>query len=187
VDIGANFGVHTLLACGIMGESGQVIAVEPVPSNLRLLRRNLKLNGFSDRCTVIAKALTDGSVETVEMTIEPGLSLVASLAPNSKGEKLVVPATTLDEVLSVYARAPDLVKIDVEGAEHEVLKGAENTLRIGPTLLLEIHCYALPEFNSTAEALNRFLGKHGYKEQRLGVVNSELGATIHSIFTKKKQ
>ena len=88
MDIGANFGLHARLTYDLVGPHGQVLAVEPVPANLKLLRRNLTLNGFTECCTIAEMALTYGTVDTVEMTVEPGMSLVASLAENFKGEKI---------------------------------------------------------------------------------------------------
>jgi FkbM family methyltransferase len=182
VDIGANFGLHALLACQLAGPRGKVLAVEPVPANLALLRRNLSLNGFANRCTVAAMALTDGSADSVEMTIEPGLSLVASLAENFKGEKVHVPTGTLDNLLAGEDRVPDLIKIDVEGAEHEVLKGAVKTLQKGPPLIIEVHRFALGSFNSSSEQLAEYLRGFGYKEVRIGETQGKFGDYHHSVF-----
>jgi FkbM family methyltransferase len=186
VDIGANFGLHALLACDVVGPHGKVLAVEPVPANLKLLRRNLTLNGFTERCTIAEMALTDGTVDTVEMTVEPGMSLVASLAENFKGEKIQVAAGSLDSLLAAEGRVPDLIKIDVEGAEHEVLKGASRTLAKGPPLLVEVHRFALGNFHSSAEDLADFLNDFGYAEQRLDEVSGKLGEYHHSLFIVRR-
>lgn len=184
VDIGANFGLHTLLACDLLGPGGRVLAVEPVPANLSLLRRNLALNGYDDRCTVAGLALTNGSVASVEMTVEPGLSPAASLAENFAGIKILVLAGTLDTLLAGVDAIPDLIKIDVEGAEHEVLKGAIETLRKGPALLIEVHRFALGNFGSSSDALVAFLANLGYQEHRLSEMESHLGEYHHSLFLK---
>jgi hypothetical protein len=57
VDVGANYGLHAMLAAHYVGETGRVFAFEPVPTNLRLLQRNLKLNGFQERSKVFPCAL----------------------------------------------------------------------------------------------------------------------------------
>ncbi len=56
VDIGANFGMHTLIMANQVGQIGKVFAFEPIPANLKLLRRNIKLNHFDQRVTVVASA-----------------------------------------------------------------------------------------------------------------------------------
>jgi FkbM family methyltransferase len=184
VDIGANFGLHTLLGCDLVGSSGKVLAVEPVPENLKLLLRNLNLNGFHQRCEIAELALTDGSSESVSMTIEPGMTLAASLAENFEGQKIEVIAGTLDQLLGDGAIVPNLVKIDVEGAEHEVLKGAVKLLIHGPPLLIEVHRFALANFGSSTEQLENFLASFGYRQERLDEVSGKLGEYHHSLFLK---
>lgn len=182
IDIGANYGLHTLLACDLVGSTGRVLAVEPVPANLRLLRRNLKLNGFSDRCMIAEWALNDGSFSRVEMTIEPGLALAATLKSHPQGQQIEVDAGTLDQLLTGSFPVPNLVKIDVEGAEHEVLRGAIQTLQQGPPLLIEVHRYELGAFGSSSAELVSFLASFGYREERLNEVSGSLGDYHHSLF-----
>lgn len=182
IDIGANFGLHTLLGCDLVGHRGQVLAVEPVPENLRLLRRNLELNGFAEHCSIAEVALTDGSCNRVEMTIEPGLSLAATLKPQSHGHKIEVDACTLDQLLGDSYPTPSLVKIDVEGAEHNILKGAVRLLSQKVPLLIEVHRYELSNFGSSSEKLTSFLASYGYREERLDEVSSKLGDYHHSLF-----
>lgn len=183
VDIGANFGLHTLLGCDLVGPTGKVLAVEPVPANLALLRRNLQLNNYSTRTRVMEVALTADKSDSVEMTVEDGLSPAASLSLGIGGKKISVPTSNLDTILIDYEKTPDLIKIDVEGAEHEVLKGAINTLRKGPPLLIEVHRFSLGSFSSSSENLSAFLAEYGYQEQRLSELKSIQGQYHHSLFT----
>lgn len=182
VDIGANFGLHAMLAAHYVGPTGQVIAFEPVPENLRLLHRNLKLNDFDSRCEIFACALTAEGGSEVEMTIEPGLSPAASLAENFAGEKIRVQTRTLDACLDRDTPTPSLIKIDVEGAEHDVLKGASETLKKSPDLLIEVHTFALPSFESSPEKLSQYLAEFGYVEERLGDMKSRLGEYYHALY-----
>jgi FkbM family methyltransferase len=182
VDIGANFGLHTMLSAHYIGSEGKIIAFEPVPENLRLLRRNLKLNGFDAYSEVFECALTAEGRGDMEMTIEPGLSPAASLAENFEGEKILVPTRTLDECLDQDGSVPTLIKIDVEGAEHEVLKGAKNTLKRGPALLIEVHTFALPAFHSSPQQLTKYLAEFGYVEEHLCDMESHLGKYYHALY-----
>ena len=182
VDVGANVGLHVMLATHYVGESGKVKAFEPVPSNLHLLRRNLKLNKITSQCEVFPVALTASGGGEVEMTVEAGFSPAASLAENFDGRKIKVPTRTLDECLADLNHAPALIKIDVEGAEHEVLKGGSEILRKGPPLLIEVHTFALPAFGSSPEALREYLATFGYVEEQFSRMESYLGEYYHALF-----
>lgn len=171
-----------MLAAHYVGSEGKIIAFEPVPANLQLLRRNLSLNGSDSICEVFECALTSEGGRDMEMTIEPGLSPAASLAENFEGEKIRVQTRTLDECLDRDAPTPALIKIDVEGAEHEVLKGASETLKKGPDLLIEVHTFALPSFDSSPEQLSQYLAEFGYIEERLGDMKSHLGEYYHALY-----
>lgn len=183
VDVGANFGLHTLLGAQMVGADGTIVAIEPVPFNFRLLQRNLKLNGFTSRCEVFPVALTAIGGGEVEMTVEPGFSPAASLRESSNGEKISVPTNTLDACLANQSEKPALIKIDVEGAEHEVLKGAEKTLAQGPPILVEVHSFALPSFDSSPEALSEYLASFGYVEKILTEMKSKQGNYFHALYT----
>jgi FkbM family methyltransferase len=187
VDVGANVGLHTILAAFHMGQSGKVLAVEPVPANLELLRKNLQLNGLLDMCQIFPFALTETGDLSIRMTVEPGLSPAASISPTGRNTEnsISVATKTLDDICEAAEKIPDLIKIDVEGAEHEVLKGARRTLALGPDLLIEVHRYALPQFGSSEEALTEYLLSFGYRQVRLPKDKaSKLGGYHHSIFTK---
>jgi FkbM family methyltransferase len=185
VDVGANFGLHSLLACHLVGESGSVISVEPVPENLRLLRRNIHLNHFGARTRVVPNVLVAEARGDLEMTIETGLSPAATLSKTPGARTVSVSSATLDDCLVGESRLPDLVKIDVEGAEHEVLKGAEALLRRGPTLLIEVHRFALPSFNSSPESLLEYLAGFGYTETRVSEMKSHQGDYFHALYEQR--
>lgn len=93
-----------------------------------------RATNFVARSQVFDCALTAKGGSEMEITIEPGLSPAASLADNFEGEKIRVQTRNLDECLDRDAPTPALIAIDVEGAEHEVLKGASETLKKGPDL-----------------------------------------------------
>lgn len=186
VDVGANVGLHTILAAFHMGQRGRVLAVEPVPANLELLRKNLQLNGLLDMCQIFPFALTETGNLSISMSVEPGLSAAASISQTSRNTEnsISVATTTLDDICEGAEKIPDLIKIDVEGAEHEVLKGARRTLSAGPDLLIEVHRYALPDFGSSEEALSEYLLSFGYRQIRLPV-NLVATTTVFSRNTKQ--
>lgn len=136
-DVGANVGIYSLVASSRVGVSGRVYAFEPLDRNLRYLRRHIMLNNLQN-CTVVEKAVCneEGTRRFSVAAWEPSMS---RLSPDGE---ILVPSTTLDNC--VYGeerlRPPDIIKIDVEGAEFEVLEGATRALtEFHPTVFLEIH------------------------------------------------
>jgi FkbM family methyltransferase len=136
-DVGANVGIYSLLASLRVGASGKVYAFEPLARNLGYLRKHIALNQLRN-CTVIEKAVCH----------EEGIrhfsaaSLEASMARLSADGEIVVASTSLDRCIygNEGFRPPDVVKIDVEGAELEVLQGAARVIaEFHPTIFLEIH------------------------------------------------
>jgi FkbM family methyltransferase len=132
-DIGAFIGYHTLLVRMLAGP-GRVIAVEPDPANLARLRRHLTAN-HADDVTVIpaAAGAADGRGQLARRVGHPSETRVISTA---RGDCDVV---TLDALLERFG-PPGLVKIDVEGAEADVLAGAARIVEeIRPIWIIEVH------------------------------------------------
>ena len=137
VDIGANIGFYTCMA----RQAGkQVVAVEPMRFNLDLLYRNLELNGWRDvEVWPLGLSNTPG-IGTI-YGARTGASLMSSWAHNSELFRTSISLTTLDDLLRGRFQGQHiLVKIDVEGAEYDVLRGGLETLdrKIQPAWLVEI-------------------------------------------------
>jgi FkbM family methyltransferase len=134
-DIGANVGYYTLLASVLAGESGHVYAFEPVPRNLRYLRRHIALNQLSN-VTVMDSAVSD--VTGRSRFSVSGSSAIGSLSEQGEIEVATLALDDLDAAQGV--RAKSHLKIDVEGAELKVLRGAEAFLKTWrPSILLATH------------------------------------------------
>ena len=169
-DIGANFGLHTLLAGRLVGPRGEVHAFEPLPSNLQKLRRHVELNGLQHVIRVIPTAVSNSQRSTISFfsgADEAGVT--ASLRPRQGNEKeQEVANTRLDAYYKIFNSRVRLIKIDVEGAELEVLRGARRLLiEQRPLLIIEVHAFAFPEFATTEGEFNDFLKSLGYEEQVL--------------------
>jgi FkbM family methyltransferase len=130
-DIGANVGFFTLLAARLVGEGGHVYAFEPLPRNLDFLRRHVALNKLTNVTILpVAVAATAGVLKFAE-------GANPSMGGLSATGALEVPTVALDEL---QHRPPRFMKIDVEGAESDVLAGATKTLRTHhPTIHLSTH------------------------------------------------
>ena len=139
VDVGANIGAFSVWAAANMGSSGRLLAIEPNPVSFRELRRSL------DELTVDAAAfaVACGDVEgEVTLHFQPGYTVSSSLTSFAAGtESATVPMRRLDALLGETGISHvDLLKIDVEGAEELVLRGAGEALsRIDRVVLETTH------------------------------------------------
>ena len=145
-DVGANAGFYTLASARRVAPGGHVWAFEPLADNVCALRRHVALNGLTN-VTVVQAAASDRS--GVAGFLEGANRSAGRLADESA---YLVPTVSLDEFCGAHRlEPPDLVKIDVEGAEHRVLEGARHMLSKGRTVVLlalhgaeqEARCLAL--------------------------------------------
>lgn len=135
-DVGANIGVYTLWAAGLVGPSGQVHAFEPVPPTMAVLREMVLRNGL-DQVIPVASAIGATVGETGMRSYQDASGRAHAVADPRRADHLAR-LETLDAYVARH-RPPDLVKIDVEGAEIDVLRGAEGLLAShAPALLLEM-------------------------------------------------
>ena len=140
-DVGANVGFFSLLAARRVGPTGQVYAFEPVARNAAAVERSAGLNGF-DTLKVFTRAVgaTNGMAD-LNLAEHIGGAVLASVgAPPDKRETISVDIVTLDHMIREEGlRPPTLVKIDVEGAELDVIRGMKNTLAAhSPVLIIEL-------------------------------------------------
>lgn len=132
-DIGANAGFYTLAFARLVGAGGHVWAFEPLPGNVRHLRRHIALNAL-ENVTVMEAAVSDRSGSA--HFLQAPSNAMGRLAAEGG---ITVRTMALDEFCA-RAGGPDLVKMDVEGAESAVLEGARRMLcRHRPILLLATH------------------------------------------------
>lgn len=141
-DIGANIGWFTLVAAKHVGVNGRVHSFEPRPETLRMLKRTIGDNRLQDRVTVWPFALADqpGKLKLVwgKGTDNPGGSFIIDESMVVHGqESALVNIAVLDDLLPDVV--PDLIKIDVEGAEPRVFRGAKKALARKPSILSELH------------------------------------------------
>ncbi len=134
-DIGAHVGSYTLLASRFVGPAGQVVAFEPLEENLRYLRAHIQLNNAGN---VVIQPVAVWE-HTGFVRFAPAPDRVTSLV--DPGGPLRVPSTTVDALVSGgRVRPPAVLKIDVEGAEGPVLRGAVWTLGFHrPVIFLATH------------------------------------------------
>jgi FkbM family methyltransferase len=159
-DVGAHVGYCTLAMAKWVGASGSVVAIEAEPRNVALLRKNVENNGIRT-VTVLESAIGD-ACGTVDFAAFDGCSTVGHIhTDNSPDDARVVtvPITTIDKMVLDHAfPAPDLIKLDVEGAETAVILGALSTLaQHTPVIIAELR------LGSTYEEIQDLLAPIGYQ------------------------
>ncbi|MCB1501162.1 MAG: FkbM family methyltransferase [Bauldia sp.] len=169
-DIGANVGFFSLLAARRVGSGGQVYAFEPVPRNAAAIERGAQLNGFSG-LKVFCKAAgaTSGTAE-LNLAHHIGGAVLASVGtPPDRRGSLSVEVVAIDDIIRQRAlRPPSLVKLDVEGAEMEVLEGMAATLRAHrPILIVELDDATNSGLEAKTASLMSLLAEAGYRFERL--------------------
>lgn len=145
-DCGANIGLTGLFFARCVGSTGKVVGFEALPANARVANENIQLNQVKN-FEIQNQAL--GSHEgTIEFIDAPN----GSVGQIEGMKSIIVPMTTLDK--SFIKEQPTFLKIDVEGYEIEVLKGAKNILTKKPKLDIEIHCSSFDNpLNKVSEIL----------------------------------
>lgn len=168
VDVGANRGYFTLLAAGLVGPTGRVLALEPDPRLLEVLLLSVTKSRLPQVVTLpVAAGASSHDVALLgfdEASGNFGVSRV--VAPTGDGSTFSVPARPLDEVLADQGMDEvDLLKMDIEGYEGFALAGLARGLsghRVH-RLLLELHPIALAEYGHSIQDLIATLRAHGYQ------------------------
>jgi FkbM family methyltransferase len=143
-DIGANIGYYAIMESRLTGPDGSVLAGEPSPSNIELLRRNLDLNGVRN-VTVRQGAVSDKAGERpFHLATHSNLNTfhdTGSGAEHLQGRTIPVLTATVPGLAEEFG-APDLIRMDVEGHEVEVIRGLIPAVREGkmrPLIIFETH------------------------------------------------
>jgi FkbM family methyltransferase len=169
VDVGAHIGRYTIIASKRVGPTGKVIAIEADPSNFEILNRNIELNQLSNVTTLnyaafskkakIKLYLPAGEIFTKYNTI---MSNWVWVKPDDKFVE--VNGNTLDNLLQeIGIRQVNWIKIDVEGAEFEVLKGANKLLLNNKNIVLLVEVHGSP--NDYRLKVEEFIRLYNFKTE----------------------
>jgi len=177
VDVGASLGQYTFYANQCM-TNGQIIAIEADPIRFEELERNCRQWAAlsSNKLTAIHAAVGDRNGQitfyTTNSTLSGGLFIrekqQEKLSGSSKlaqWQGVTVNSITLDTLFSqtLNQQVPDVVKVDVEGSELRVLRGAKQLLELGQTrFLVELHNWDDPEGQHDAKDVHRFMASFNY-------------------------
>ncbi len=164
-DVGGHIGLVTLPMSRAVAANGQVFAFEPAVANVRLLRRHLADNDIRN-VMVIETLVGRQDSENVAFYEESGASGMNGLAIKgdpSRYRRTEHRQISLDSFCAARALSPQVIKVDVEGAEHDVLLGARETLRrCKPKIFLSIHPAHLSLLGSDVDELLALIDSIGY-------------------------
>jgi FkbM family methyltransferase len=170
IDIGANIGYFSLLASRQMQNNGLVIAFEPSNREIRRLLENVDINNSTNIVVMSTGLGYKGGINSLSISNHTGLNRFSDISKNHEIHKQKhYPCAVLkfDDLsyLIPDTKEIDLVKIDVEGAELQVLKGMANLLKTKriKKLFVEITPTFLNDFGDNREELFQYLAMYGYK------------------------
>jgi FkbM family methyltransferase len=180
VDVGAHCGTYSLIMAAQCGEYGHVVSFEPDPYARMTLAKNLDLNSTIKRPIIESSACSDRNGQAT--LFSRGGNSQSSLArsgvefsPTHHSEAIEIKTVTLDSYLTDHHLAdPQCVKIDAEGAEILILKGAQRILASRAHIVCELHPYAWAEFGSTLIELKQIAQAAGRRIRYLDQ-NEEIG------------
>src|SRR5215204_4973831 len=161
VDIGAHMGRYTIISSKRVGANGKVVAIEADPSNFEMLNRNIKLNQLTNVIPLNYAAYSkETKIKLYLPEVESGYTIYNTIMSNrarTEDKFVEVSANTLDYLLQLNEITDvNWVKIDVEGAEFEVLKGASNVLSKSKDIALLIEVHGKDTYEPIIESLRSY-------------------------------
>jgi FkbM family methyltransferase len=171
IDVGAHIGWYSLNAAKDVGPKGRVIAVEPNRETLAILRQNIRASGASSVILVAPVACSDSETTLTFYAADRSNSGASSLSAQNASQagrfssSYPVRARRLDDIVKeAGVDRVDAIKIDVEGAEFLVLKGAADALdRYKPVVSVELLDDQLKSMGSSADEVVAYMRSHGYE------------------------
>jgi FkbM family methyltransferase len=164
VDVGAHIGEYTLRAARIVGLTGEVHAFEPAPDNFKILKLNIKENGLTNAHANCAALSDSGGKLSFRIESDPALNRLQFSSDLDRAPHgiITVDSCRLDSYWASQTRAIDLIKLDVEGAELMVLKGAAR-LEHAPVWLFEYSPANYASFGYTPQQMLDAFQERGYR------------------------
>ena len=178
IDVGAHIGPYTLKASKRVGSNGRIIAIEADPENFDILKRNIQLNKLTNVIALNYAAYSkEDKIRLYLLREESSYTKFNTIMTDRAGNEksfVEVEANTLDYLLQsngIPVEQVNWIKIDVEGAEFDVLKGAKNILSKSQNISLLIEIHNLTTHNTTLyEPIKELLHSYNFKIEFENVV-----------------
>lgn len=161
VDIGANIGAHALRMSQLVGDSGQVIAFEPMEWALTKLKKNIELNGYKN--IVVEKIALSDKSEVGAAAFRTSWNKYDSLSSGTYGEREIIFDTFDRYIATRNIKSVDFIKLDVDGFEHKVLTGASAVLsNFKPIISMELGNWTLEKQGDSLKGMIQLLRSLDY-------------------------
>ena len=166
-DIGAHIGLCTMPISRVLNEGGRCYAFEPAKANVKLLKQHLKMNNINN-VHVIESLVGGERLERVgfyEMNGDSGMNTISRVKKGVKEYKMTFKKQiTIDGFVKEKGFVPDLIKIDVEGAEIRVLSGGEEVLKkYHPEIIISVHPKHIKDLGYSLDHLRKTISDLGYE------------------------
>lgn len=166
LEIGAYIGFHAMRLSELVGPTGKVVAVEAIPANYAIMKKNIELNKLNNITPINMAIWKNKGFISMNMNDHQKNSIVDNVVQSKKMMKL--PCNTIDDIVKdLNLKKVDYIRIQINGAELEALEGMKNVIKGKPKVLA-----AVPYKNK--DEIERWFAEHGYRTQYTG----------HSIFAK---
>jgi FkbM family methyltransferase len=171
LDVGANLGAYAVLFGQWVGPAGRVFAFEPAPEARRGLERHVALNGLGDRIVVRPEAMSEREGTVRFRASGPhGDNRIMKIDGDDASDRIDVATTSIDAFCRERNLQPRFIKVDVEGAELDVLRGARATIAAAGTsldLYVEMHPHLWPAFGTSQAEIEGELERQHLRPERL--------------------
>jgi FkbM family methyltransferase len=162
IDIGANIGTWSLYASNIVGVTGSILSFEPHPKNFTFLQKNIRLNGFEN-----IQAFNFGLSDTdTFLNFTNSFDTMNHVSESNSNNTITISVKQLDEFTNNLSII-DLIKIDVEGYELFVLKGAKSTLQKTKKIIFESDSRLQHNYNYKTTDIINFLKNENFNIYKL--------------------
>jgi len=168
IDIGANIGIFTVKAAKAVGETGKIVAIEPEESNLKLLKRNIEANNLNNVVIIPKGIWSEKTRLEFKLSSYTGEHSLYEIN-NTYQTTIEIETDTLDNILNELGiKKVDFIKMDIEGAEVEAIKGMNETLAKANLKIAGEH--HIVNGKSTYDIIAKELGAKGFKVNKESVL-----------------